>query len=129
MEGRRASARFCQPACRKRGARGALVALLPSAGAGLVAAVRAELVAAGRADSALGQAALGLAERLAGSANTGSAVAALTRELRATLEAATLGATVQESPLERLRDQMADRRRAVAARGCERPMRGPGGPR
>lgn len=115
MDGRRVSARFCKPACRKRGHRGALVALLPSGGAGLVVAVRAELAAAGRLDSALGQAALGLAERLTGTANTGSAVAALTRELRATLEAATEGATVEESPVQRLRDQLAERRRRSGA--------------
>lgn len=117
MDGKRADAKFCKPTCRKRGLRGALVTLLPSAPAesGLVAAVRAELVKADRLDSAMGQAALGLAERLTSAADTGSAVASLTRELRATLEVATAGARVAASPLEQARDELAERRRRSSA--------------
>jgi len=77
----------------------------------LADAVRAELVAAGRLESALGQAAIGLAERLADQRDTGAAVASLTRELRATLASATEGARVVESPLERMRAQLVEARR------------------
>jgi hypothetical protein len=56
-------------------------------------AVRRELDVAGRGASALGQAALLLAERIDAGTDTGSVVAALSRELRATLEAATRAAS------------------------------------
>jgi hypothetical protein len=50
-------------------------------------ALRAELDRAGQADSVLGRAALGLAQRIDASVvDTGSSYAALQRELRATLE-------------------------------------------
>lgn len=67
-----------------------------------VEAVRAELVAAGRADSYLGRAALALAYRV----DTSTAVmgfAALVKELRATMDAATGDVTSAGDPVDELR--------------------------
>ena len=117
-EAKRSTSRFCPGStCRSRARRGAKVSQLrPDAPeAGLVAAVRRELVDADRLETALGQAAVGLAERITSGADTGSAVASLTRELRVTLEAATAGARVAASPLAQMRDELAERRRRRSA--------------
>jgi hypothetical protein len=90
-EAKRRASRFCSERCRKRAQRGHVVALpatepeRPAESSGLRAAVLGELAAAGREQTALGQAALGLAVRIEQGADTGSAVASLVRELRATL--------------------------------------------
>lgn len=116
-EAKRVTSRFCSPTCRSRASRGAVVADLrpPAPTGGLVGAVRRELEEAERLDTALGQAALGLAERLAAGNDTGSAIATLTREMRTTLEAAKAGARVADSPLAQLRDELAERRRRRSA--------------
>ena len=120
FEGVRSTARYCSGACRKRAQRGAKVSQIrpdvTEAGeTGLVAAVKRELTEADRLETALGQATVRLAERIDSGADTGSAVASLTRELRATLEAATAGARVAASPLAQMRDELAERRRARSA--------------
>ena len=74
--------------------------------------MRAELEGVGRLETSLGQAALVLAQRIEGVRESGSAVASLTREMRATLVEATRGAKAQESRLESYRDELAARRRA-----------------
>ena len=115
--------RFCSAKCRVRASRGAVVPTVaptslprPSSGeAPLLAAVRAELVEAERLESAMGWAAMGLAERLVSGVDTGSAVASLTRELRSTLEAAMVGAKVASSQAEQMRDELAERRRRRSA--------------
>lgn len=63
----------------------------------------AELTAAGRADTALGQTALVLAERLDARADTGSAIASVAKQLQSTLEAAVADATLAVNPLDELR--------------------------
>jgi hypothetical protein len=63
----------------------------------------AELQAAGRADTALGQQALALAERVNNPRDTGSAIAALSKELRAVMVEALKGAEVAADPLDELR--------------------------
>lgn len=73
-----------------------------------------ELEEAGRLDTALGQAALGLAALL-DAGEGGSAAAALTREFRATRAEALQGAGALASPLDKARDELAKRR---AARGA-----------
>lgn len=135
-EAQRATSRFCCTTCRSRASRGAVrprtsttrpVALLrspkqilgrpaptPPVGSNLSAAVRRELEEADRLDTALGQAVLGLAERLESGVDTGSAVASLTRELRATLAEAVAGARVASSPLAQMRDELAERRRRLS---------------
>ncbi len=77
---------------------------------GLVEALRRELESAGRLETALGQQAVALAVKLASPFDTGSAMAAVSRELRAVREAALGGAGQDASPLSRARDELAARR-------------------
>ncbi|MEV4902365.1 hypothetical protein AB0K08_13610 [Citricoccus sp. NPDC055426] len=68
------------------------------------ATVRAELVKAGKHRTVMGQAALVLARRLdLPTMDTGSAVAALVKQLEATLETALAGAEEEEDELEKMR--------------------------
>jgi hypothetical protein len=64
----------------------------------LVEAIRVELEQAGRLQTSAGSLALLLAGKLGSSFDTGSSVAAVSRELRATLEQALEGATVATDP-------------------------------
>jgi hypothetical protein len=114
FEAKRAAAKYCSEKCKKRaqrrpgGTRAAKVVTLPpaapvSAGS-LAAATQAELDRAGRLASAVGQAALALARRIdASHGETGSALAALVREHRATLAEAVKDAEVAADPLDELR--------------------------
>jgi len=69
-----------------------------------VEAVRAELEAAGRADTYLGRAAAALAVRIDESTAV-MGFAALVKELRATMQAATEGVVVQADPIDELRER------------------------
>lgn len=120
MEGRRPDAKTCGDKCKKRRQRGNVVALGSTGGVtpptgtqpghgALVEAVERELTAAGRLESSLGQAARALAARIEQGVDTGSAVASLTKELRATLAEATKNAAVDESALDRVRRLRAER--------------------
>lgn len=71
----------------------------------LVAAVRARLVDADRADSIDGLVALELAGRIVDKVTTGSAVAALTRELDAAMARAMVGVKVAEDPVDRFKER------------------------
>lgn len=73
------------------------------------AATRAELEAAGRLDSMLGQVALLLAERMC-EFDTGSGTAALSKELRAVMATAVQGAPAAADPVDELRARR-DRKR------------------
>lgn len=75
----------------------------------LAASTRAELAAVGRLETAAGQAALLLAERLDAGRDTGQGLAALTREWRVTMAQATADARVEESELDKLRRLRAGR--------------------
>jgi hypothetical protein len=126
FEPKRKTARFHDPACRKRASRARAVLKRASAAEvetaavvedspvyrdGLLAAVRRELERFERADSALGQAALELARRIeVGVGETGSAIASMTRELRETLSAATANAKSQGSVVDELRAKRESRR-------------------
>ena len=87
-EATRVSSRFCSGTCRKRNLRAPRPRLAETSPAAedyaLPAATRAELEAAGRLDSMLGQVALLLAERMC-EFDTGSGTAALSKELRAVM--------------------------------------------
>lgn len=116
-EARRPNSRFCSPKCRKRAQRAPAgespprvpVALHPM----ISAATGRELTAAGRLESSLGQAALALARRIDGSAfDSGSSLAALTREWRMTLAAAVEGVPLAASPLDELKAKRDARRGA-----------------
>ena len=75
-------------------------------------AARAKLVETGRLETIDGAAALALARRLDRGADTGSAIAAMVRELRTTLDVATAGTTQRRDPL----DEIAAKREERLAR-------------
>jgi hypothetical protein len=110
-EAKRQTSRFCSASCRVAASRGRVIELpSPNAESGsLAAAIREELEAVGRADSALGVAALALAARIDAKQDTGAGLASLSRELRATLAEATRG-TVRSS-VGAMRDELAARRK------------------
>jgi hypothetical protein len=135
FEAKRASARYCSERCKKRAQRdpgrtagaqpGKAAAepggpALPSAGlvpGALTAATEAKLAAAGRLDGPEGQAALILAVRIdmsPFSAETGASVAALVRQLHATLAEALAGAKKTSDPVEDELRTARERRRALA---------------
>lgn len=116
FEAKRASAKYCSERCKKRAQRRpggtgtAKVLPLPpeptseSVGSRLAAATLAELEQAGRAETAAGQAALALARRIdAAGSETGTALAAMVREHRATLADAVRDAKKAADPLDELR--------------------------
>ena len=113
MEAASSRKRFCSTTCRVRAHEAAKVTPLQrserSQPAGRVAdAVRAELKRVGRESSSLGASALLLAERIDAGKEPGSALAALNRELRATLAEALRGET--RSGVAAMRDELAERR-------------------
>lgn len=120
-EAKHPSSRFCTAVCRKRNQRSPrqppavappVLAELPApGGTALTDATRAELTAAGRVDSALGRAALLLAQRLdASEREPGTALAALIREHRAARSEALRGAKAAADPVDELRARR-DRKR------------------
>lgn len=106
------SARFCSDTCRKRLAR-SRTAVVEKTGSTLVDVTAAELERVGRLDTPHGQIALSLARRLEGSlADTGSSFAAIAKELRAALDAATAGGEVVGDHVDELRARREARQRA-----------------
>lgn len=81
---------------------------------GVTAAVRATLENIGKTDTALGASALVLAERLDREGTADTAVAAMTKELRATLAELTKDAPAKGDPVDELR-QRREKRRARSA--------------
>jgi hypothetical protein len=117
-DAKRPSSKYCSDRCRKRAQRGDIAPVVPITQAihegSLTAATLAELEAAEMSASSMGQAALMLARRLdLPSMDTGSSIAALVREHRATLSAAVDAGKVAEDPL----DQLAQQRRQRIANG------------
>ncbi len=78
-----------------------------------MAQLHAELETAGRLETFLGQHALTLARRIAGGRETGSAVSALSKELRAVRAEALKGVGAPASALQQHRDELAARRRGA----------------
>jgi hypothetical protein len=123
FDAKNARAKYCSERCRKRVQRGGKVLELraddgparPSPPDGerlgpVATATHAALTEAERLATPLGAAALALAARLdQPGTDTGSAVAALARQLEATLESATRGAGSASAP-DQLRDELAARR-------------------
>ena len=118
FEAKRPNAQYCSPRCRKRAQRNghteeraeARTIPMPSRpddpaeDGPVTAATRAELAAAGREGSALGQAALAAARRIdTPTADSGSAIASLIREHRAARAEALDGVTGVVDPLDELR--------------------------
>lgn len=109
----RADKRYCSEKCSKKARRAGILVPLrtsdaKSDGPSLVDSVRADLRSAGAESSGLGVSALLLAARIDSGTEPGSAVAALNRELRATLAEATRGQV--KSGLATMRDELAERR-------------------
>lgn len=120
-EAKRATSKFCSPACRQRAARGApvvhsaVVVPLPPVGDGpgpIEAATLEELTAVGRDGSPLGRTALALARKLDAGRDTGAAMASLAKQLEATLGSATEGVTAAADPLDELRSRRDAKRNA-----------------
>lgn len=117
FQARSKKARYCSDRCRKRKDKAEVVQLNTAADdlrkafeGGVTAATTAELEAAGRLDTALGQACLVLARRLDfPGLDTGSAVASVARQLDAMMATATRGAGQKTAP-QQLRDELAERR-------------------
>ena len=117
FEAQRATAKFCGGTCRQRANRRAAnkprpepppAAAIPPES--LVDAVRRELDAAGRLEHPLGLQALMLAERMCSPFDTGSAVASVSKELRAVMDAALADAPKAADSL----DELAHRREKKA---------------
>lgn len=103
-DAKRSSSKFCGSRCRQQSRRAPVVEVVVShVPPSLVEAVRRELAEAGREDTALGQAALVLAAQTGNLRDTGSAVASVIREMRATLAEALKGADVKADGLDELR--------------------------
>jgi hypothetical protein len=119
FEARHPKARYCSDRCRKRkGKAEATVTQLPTSepvSTGVEAATTKALTDVSRLDSPLGQACLVLARRLdRPGLDTGSAVAAVAKQLEAMLASATRGAGGLTSP-QQLQDELAERRRKHGA--------------
>lgn len=123
----RRTSRYCSGRCRKRAQRSGLAAPKddgaareeragrPAPRGTVTAAVVAELREAKRETSALGQTCIALAQRIdAAHGESGSALAALTRELRAALDATLTAAGAQTDVLDELAE--ARRRRLAGER-------------
>ena len=111
-EAKRASSRFCGPTCRQRASRALAAGIPPRAStpddhpvppSELERATIRELEAAGRLQTAFGQVAVELARRIGSRRETGAAVAALARELGATMTAALAGVADAADPLDEIR--------------------------
>lgn len=122
FEAKRSSAKFCGDTCRKRGNRRpksdepaekksskssprdeALSAKAgEQIGLGLVEKTRAELQRGGRLESVTGQHALLLAERMTSPFETGSSIAALSKQFDSVMRAAMDGVSDEVDPLDEL---------------------------
>ena len=119
---KRPNSRYCSDLCRQRSKRG-FPKSTGSSPAGssaasepqLVVSVLSELEKADRVDSALGQQALMLARRITTVSDTGSSVAALSKELRATLADALSGVEGGGDDVDELRERRDAKRDRAAA--------------
>ena len=114
-------AKWCSDACRKRTTRAEdrwlrSKAAAEDAGSAVADAVTAELVAAGRLETPAGQAALILARRVdmeRSGLDSGSALAAVVREMRAQLDRALADGPVPDDPVDELRARRAAKLRSL----------------
>lgn len=115
-EARRKTSRFCSDTCRMRNQRAPKsrepVSPKPS-GTDLQSVTERELAAVGRLETVLGQQAIELAGRISSSHETGAAIASLSKEFRAVMEAAMEGVGVAADPLDELRARR-ERKRSTA---------------
>jgi hypothetical protein len=122
FEAKRSTAKYCGTTCRSRASvnRTSGKTVTPRrvtppvelpVSPSLVESASRELEAAGRLDTVLGQQALLLAAQMAAAKGSGSAAAALSRELRAVMDAALAGAPKAADSL----DELAKRRERKAS--------------
>lgn len=116
-EAQRPNSRFCSESCRKKASRGTSsphvepIAALEAASTR--SRVQAELEAAGRAETYLGAAALALADRIDQSTAV-MGFAALVKELRATMDAATAGVVKAGDAVDEVTARREEKLRRVA---------------
>ncbi|TIC78789.1 hypothetical protein [Nocardioides sp. GY 10127] len=117
FEGKRSTAKFCGARCRQQSRRAApaeqAAAIRPDR-LGVVEIVATELASMGKTNTVLGAQALQLAERLTSSKDTGSAIAAVSRELDRVMVRLSAGAAKQEDQLASARRRRDEKRRAAA---------------
>lgn len=117
----RPNSRFCSESCRKKAARGTDSPRIEPIAAGAVdsaagttrSRVQVELEEAGRAETYLGAAALALADRIDQSTAV-MGFAALVKELRATMEAATAGVVKAGDAVDEVTARREEKLRRVA---------------
>jgi hypothetical protein len=133
-EAKRPTSKYCSARCRQAKSRGAtplkdvtksetrgitdsdiapIATLVPDGDDGpgpLESALRAELAAVERDGTTLGLAALALARRVDAGRDTGAGMASLVRQLEATARSAVADVRSEASPLDKARDQLAERR-------------------
>lgn len=109
--------RYCDDKCRQRGHRGATVTeITPDpVDESVAGSTRRTLEAAGRLDTPAGTAAMVIAGKLDRGGDTGSAVAALVRELRASVAEALSEAEVPDDPVDDLTRKREERRARAGA--------------
>ena len=117
---RRSTSRYHSPSCRAQAAKARAagrVVSLPPAGdvpeGALVVATRRELVEAGMVETTLGQQALELARRISVGHDSGSSIAALSKELRVVMSAALASVEDAGDPIDELK-AWRDRKRSAA---------------
>jgi hypothetical protein len=114
FEGKRRTAKYCSPTCRQRSRRRATPAETEAAldlelGGGIVAMTRRELTSLKKLDSVVGQQAMTLAIRMTSGKETGSAIAALSRELTRVLQLARAAGEVKD-PVDEVRERREQKR-------------------
>lgn len=117
FEAARSTARYCGDRCRqqaKRASGSPAGAHVVTAGPRIVAVTRSEVERLGKTDTVLGQQALELAERLVSRKDTGSAIAAVSRELDRVMLRLQSGAAQAEDQLASARRRRDEKRRAAA---------------
>lgn len=122
-EAKRATSKYCSARCRVSASRGAVTSHAGEADAVVTplpapdvtigpveTAAHAQLAEVERNSTTLGQAALALARRVDIGRDTGAGLAALVKQLEATVKAATADVKSAQSPLDKARDEVAERR-------------------
>jgi hypothetical protein len=109
----RSGAKFCGATCRKRGSRRVKPGDAAPVAVDLLASVEADLSAGRRLETFLGQQAVTLARSMSSGLHTGSALAALSKELRAVMDEALKGASAVADPVDEVRDRRDRKLRAV----------------
>jgi hypothetical protein len=110
--------KWCDETCRKRGQRAGVagsVSEMPVKPGRVEKATRSQLEAADRLDTPAGASALVLAAKLDRGGDTGSAIAALVRELRSALVDALEDVTSSMDPVDRLQQQRLKRQQRAGS--------------